>query len=235
MPKTATHLSAPRLGTNSRMTVDVLCSDPRHLINTHLIKWRDESVENYDIRVLGSAAELTGGDFLFLVSATEIISATTRSRYRYCLVLHESAVPSGRGWSPLTWQILEGKNEIPITLMEAVDRVDSGPIWDSRSVTLAGSELYEEIIEKVAEVKIAMIAYAIQNFASIRPVKQSDDDASYYPRRRPADSRLDPYRSIAEQFDLLRVADPQRFPAFFDLRGCRYEIHLRKVSATDSQ
>ena len=40
-------------------------------------------------------------------------------------------------------------------------------------------------------------------------------------------------RSIAEQFDLLRVADPQRFPAFFDLRGHRYLVRIEKAGASD--
>ena len=52
-------------------------------------------------------------------------------------------------------------------------------------------------------------------------------------RRR--DSRLDPSRSIAEQFDLLRVADPQRFPAFFDLRGHRYLVRLKKLELPMSE
>ena len=48
-------------------------------------------------------------------------------------------------------------------------------------------------------------------------------------RRTPADSRLDPDKSIAEQFELLRVVDNQRYPAFFDHRGRRYRITIEKV------
>jgi methionyl-tRNA formyltransferase len=32
---------------------------------------------------------------------------------------------------------------------------------------------------------------------------------------------------------LLRVADPQRFPAFFDLRGHRYLVRIEKAGASD--
>jgi methionyl-tRNA formyltransferase len=51
---------------------------------------------------------------------------------------------------------------------------------------------------------------------------------TYYRKRIPEDSRIDPCGSIAGQFDLLRVADPERYPAFFDFRGHRYEIRLIK-------
>ena len=51
---------------------------------------------------------------------------------------------------------------------------------------------------------------------------------SYYRRRTPADSALDPNASLASQFDLLRVADYHRFPAYMDLRGHRYVITIEK-------
>jgi methionyl-tRNA formyltransferase len=31
--------------------------------------------------------------------------------------VHESALPQGQGWSPMTWQILEGASPIPVTLI----------------------------------------------------------------------------------------------------------------------
>ena len=44
-------------------------------------------------------------------------------------------------------------------------------------------------------------------------------DVSFYPRRRPADSRLDPELSLAEQFNLLRVVDNQLYRPFSTGRG----------------
>ena len=56
------------------------------------------------------------------------------------------------------------------------------------------------------------------------------DPGTYMTKRIPADSQLDPCKSIAEQFDLLRVADSQRFPAFFDYRGKRYLVKIENVA-----
>ena len=47
-------------------------------------------------------------------------------------------------------------------------------------------------------------------------------EARHYRRRWPADSELDPERSLAEQFNLLRVVDNQRYPAFVHWRGRRF-------------
>jgi methionyl-tRNA formyltransferase len=54
-------------------------------------------------------------------------------------------------------------------------------------------------------------------------------EPSYYPRRTPVESQVQPDQTIAELFDLLRVADPRRFPVFFDHRGSRYVLKLERA------
>jgi hypothetical protein len=46
------------------------------------------------------------------------------------------------------------------------------------------------------------------------------------PRRRQSDSRLDPDKTIAEQLNLLRVVDEERYPAYFDYRGHSYHMTI---------
>ena len=75
--------------------------------------------------------------------------------------------------------------------------------------------------------------YAVDNFGSVRPRLQSEEPPTYYRKRTPEDSRLDPDKSIAEQFDLLRVADEERYPAFMDYRGHRYKIVMTKVENSE--
>jgi methionyl-tRNA formyltransferase len=54
--------------------------------------------------------------------------------------------------------------------------------------------------------------------------------AARYPRRTPNDSRVNPEQSIRSQFDLIRVCDPDRYPAFFELYGHKYIIRVEKSS-----
>jgi len=62
-----------------------------------------------------NANELLTGEFCFYLSYGKIVSKDMLSRFKHNLVVHESDLPQGKGWSPLTWQILEGKNRIPVT------------------------------------------------------------------------------------------------------------------------
>ena len=51
-------------------------------------------------------------------------------------------------------------------------------------------------------------------------------EPSSYGRRRPSDSKLDPHLSLAEQFNLLRVVDNKRYPAFFHLHNHTFQINI---------
>lgn len=206
--------------------ITVLCSDVRHHVVPMLMRW----CKRRGAHLVFAKDECAGGKLLFLVSCTEIVGAAVRRRYAKTLVIHESDVPRGRGWSPLAWQILEGKKDFTVSLIEAEDRVDSGAVWATRPLHLEGHELAEEINEARDLVRERLMDFAVENFDRISPVPQTGEP-TYYARRTPKDSHIDPHRSLAEQFDQIRICD-ERFPAFFDLRGHRYELTVRKAGVS---
>lgn len=211
------------------MKISTLCSSTDHPIYTLLEQWHEERRSEHEVELVNRKADLSGGDILFLISCQELIRAATRSIYRATLVIHASDLPEGRGWSPHIWQILAGKSEIRVTLLEAAEQVDSGAIWAQRTLRLEGHELYDEINDLLFDIELALMDYAVDCFDEIFPRPQEDRPPTYSRRRARKDSRLDPERSLAEQFNLLRVADPHRFPAFFDYRGHRFTIRIEKA------
>lgn len=210
------------------MKIEILCTDTTHPVVPYLQKWMFSQGSVNSVALRARKVDLQAADLLFLVSCHDLIGLEIRQQYRFVLVLHASALPQGRGWSPHIWQILAGGNQIAVSLIEAQDPVDSGAIWATRDVTLQGHELYDEINEALFRTELELMDWAVDNFYMVRPRPQGSEGASYHPRRRPEDSRLNPDLSIAEQFDLMRIADPERYPAFFDLRGCRYRVILQK-------
>ena len=112
--------------------------------------------------------------------------------------------------------------------MNPPDKVDSGSVWTTRELRLEGHELLDEVNARLFPIKLELMNYAITNLGNITPQAQEKVDPTYYRKRVPEDSRVDPLRPIAEQFDLLRIADSGRYPAFFEFRGARYKIILTK-------
>jgi methionyl-tRNA formyltransferase len=218
------------------MRITVLCTDPGHPVVPHLRRWQEDTrAAGHDVSLIHDAKALTEGDVLFLVSCSQIITPPERARYRAVLVLHAADLPKRRGWSPHVWAVVEGESLITVCLLTASDPVDTGAVWLRRSFTLEGHELLPEINAKLFSTELQLMTEVLQRWEQIKPQPQQGDPGECMQRRTAEHSRLDPHRTIAEQFDLLRVVDSERYPAFIDFRGKRYVIRIEKVDDHDSR
>lgn len=218
------------------MRISILCSDENHPVNAFLQRWMEKNVDCHQISLARKKKELLGGEILFLVSCSEIVSSADRAVYGASLVLHASNLPLGRGWSPHIWQIIGGAQDITLSLLEAEDKVDSGRIWHQMTFTVPKHALWDEINKRLFNAEIELIDLAVHEFDTVIPKPQDEATVpTYYPRRTPDASKLDVERSIASQFDLIRVCDPTRFPAFFELHGKKYKLTLEKINDSPNE
>ena len=166
-------------------------------------------------------------DVAFLLSYPRIVPAEALARHGTCVVAHASALPAGKGMSPMPWQILEGAREIPITLFRAVPELDAGPVYLRSSIHTRGNELLPELRIALADEIVRLCLEFANRYPTILDNARPQSGASTtYRTRTPADSELDPHCSIADQFDLLRIVDNERYPAFFHHRGRRYRLTI---------
>lgn len=163
----------------------------------------------------------------FYLSCLKLTPTEVLERNPHNVVVHASALPRGRGFSPMVWQVLEGSNVIPVTMILAAEEADSGDVLMEDSIELGGHELNGEMRALLGQKIIEM---CLRYLALPDPPtgRQQSGQPNWYPRRKPADSKLDPQLSIADQFDLLRVADNVRYPAYFDHRGHRYILKIER-------
>lgn len=167
-------------------------------------------------------------NIVFYLSYFRIVEKEYLNKREHNLVVHESALPKGRGWAPLFWQILEGWNTISICLMEAGEDVDNGDIYLRDFIELEGHELHDEIRVKQAEKTIELcLSFLRTPYSAIK----QEGTPTYYKRRTPADSELDVDKTIREQFLNLRVASNEDYPAFFMLNGREYVLEIREVKS----
>jgi methionyl-tRNA formyltransferase len=167
------------------------------------------------------------GDCLFLLSCENIVSKAVLDLNAHNIVIHASKLPKGRGFAPLTWQILEGKHKIWLSLFEAVEEVDSGPIYLQDYISFEGHELNEEMRTREGEKVVELALRFIDSYSEING-KGQNGESTWYPKRRPKDSELDINKSIRSQFNLLRVSDNERYPAFFYYKGHKYILKIYK-------
>jgi len=218
------------------MRLDVLCSDPEHPVNTWLESWKSRHHERHTVNILHKKANLRGGDILFLVSCAELVTARERERYRQTFVLHASDLPSGRGWSPYVWELLQGATTITMSLLSAEDGVDTGAIWAKQEVHIPRHALFDEINAALFAAEVSLMDRGIELIQNgfVPTPQDPETESTYYPRRSPEDSEIDPRQPLETSFAKIRLMDPDRYPAFFRLHGYIYTIKLTKLGRDDN-
>lgn len=207
-----------------------ICSDKNSWVNAGLselvLAWLGSG---YTCQWVHDSEALSEGDLCFYLSYGKIVTKETLARYRNNLIVHASDLPKGRGWSPTSWMILEGENRIPVTLLEADEQVDAGAVYDQLWIDLDKSDLVAEWRSRLlAATKELVVGFVEKYPAQLTKLREQTGEASFYPRRKAKDSKLDPHRTIAEQFNLLRIVDNTHYPAFFELHGEEFVLEVRK-------
>lgn len=209
------------------MNVDIIISSRRHPLWPVVSSWLQRYPE-HRIRLLQGLNEVEGGDCLVMVACQEIAKPEIRSRYGRCVVTHASDLPEGRGWSPAVWEVLQGKDRLVLALIKAEDPVDTGGVIRKFRASLRPTDLHDDINRVLGQLVVEALEFVLQHPTAEFTAQVGEP--SWYRKRTTEDSRLDPTRSIASQFNLLRVCDPERYPAFFEIHGERFELIVRKSS-----
>ena len=168
---------------------------------------------------------LKGSDITFFLSCEKYITKSIRAKSKFNIVIHASDLPKGKGMSPTTWQILENKKKIPVTLFEVADKLDSGDYYLKSNFNLNGIELIDEWQEKLYQCIKNMALTFVQK--DLKPKKQKGKPSNYR-RRTPKDSELNINKSIKSQFNVLRIVNNKQYPAFFIYKGNKYIIKIYK-------
>ena len=167
-------------------------------------------------------------DILFILGYHKIIEKEYLKQNKHNIVIHESNLPKGKGWAPLFWQVIEGKSEIVFSMFEASDGVDDGDIYLRKTLNLNGLELNKELREKQAFLTIDMCLEFIENYEKYKSPSPQFGEESFYEKRTSKDSEIDVFKSIDEQFNLLRTVDNDDYPAFFYKNGEKYILKIEK-------
>lgn len=209
--------------------IAILVDDPNSWFVSYALKLKDSLLERgYIADLYHSCKEIPSVDVCFMLSCTKIVKKNFLDRNRHNIVVHASDLPKGKGFTPMKWQILEGKNDIPLTLFEAVEACDAGPYYIKDNVRYMGHEMLPDLQDIMANKIIEMCLLFVNDYANMHPIDQTGD-STFYPRFKADDDFLDVNKTLAEHFNHFRIADNDRFPLQFEYRGHHYKIIVSKV------
>jgi len=112
-------------------------------------------------------------------------------------------------------------------LIEAINAVDAGDIWLRHKLRIEEHDLLIDWRERQGLETVKMCLKFVERFWALSSSPQKGQP-SFYRRRSSQDSELDTSRSLHDQFNLLRVVDNHRYPAFFHYRGKKYILEIEK-------
>lgn len=213
------------------MNITILTDNPNSWIIPHVEELK-QLLSNHKVKHIFSQNDIVGGDIMFILSCEKIIPQHQLNLHASNIVVHPSKLPEGKGWSPLAWQILEGKNEITISLFEASSTVDSGNIYLTDVIKLRGNELNDEIKYIQGTTTVKMILNHLKNVEKYSlskvPSYKQEGKESFYPKFKKEHNELNINKTIKEQFNILRIVDNEKYPAFFKIDGQEYVLKIKK-------
>ena len=175
-------------------------------ILTDLDSWFNEFIfcfidnlrnKHYSVKLLNKVEDVQKGDICILLGCGQYMNKKIRTRNKNNIVVHESRLPFGKGWSPLSWQILEGKNNITISLIELDDKIDSGLIYYQEEMIFKGHELVGELRETQADYSFKLCKKFIEDYSKDTITgKIQKGSSTYYNKRSIDDSELDINKSL---------------------------------------
>ena len=188
------------------------------------VKFKKKS-KKYNFKFSTNFRNIKRQKIVFILGYTKILPEKFLKRNEMNLVVHESALPKGKGFAPVQWQILQKKNKIPICLLDANKKPDSGDIYEKFFIKLKGNELNNEIRKNQALTTIKIINRFLKKYPKLKKIKQSGK-STFYKKRGSQHSKLNINKSIKVNFNLLRVVDNEKYPAYFVYKKRKYLIKI---------
>ena len=127
------------------------------------------------------------------------------------LGFHSSRLPEGRGGAPVNWSIINGADEVYISLFYYVEEVDAGDVLAQGSVPVTSRDDVSTVFDALA-IEACRLLLEVRpqlEYANVNAEPQSFTDATYRPRRQPQDGLIDWERDPTAQYDWIRAqTDP---------------------------
>lgn len=183
------------------------------------------SEKGHEVTYVHNKSDIEKSDICFILSCISIMNDGYLAMSKHNIVVHASDLPQGKGFSPMQWQVLEGRSDIVLTMFEAQKEFDAGPVYFKRTLHLEGNELYIEMREKLGSMMVEMCDQYIQHMNELTPDEQSGKE-TFYHRRTVKDDELDIKKTLEEQFNHFRIADNENHPLYFKYKNRKYILKI---------
>ncbi|MCC6236382.1 MAG: methionyl-tRNA formyltransferase [Dehalococcoidia bacterium] len=145
---------------------------------------------------------------------------------RGCWAVHDSLLPSYRGFSPTTWAIINDEKYTGVTLFRLTPETDAGDILLQQTLSIGLSETGPELYQRVcaATIEVVLEGYARLSKGEPEVRQQPHELATFACARTPDDGEINWSASSRTVFNLIRALTFPYPGAFTYLGGERLYV-----------
>lgn len=146
------------------------------------------------------------------------------------LNVHASLLPAYRGAGPVAHAILNGDRETGVTIMKIDAGMDTGDMLTRRVVKISPTVTAGELADVLAEAGADLLVETLEGYmeGTIVPVKQDSEQATYAPRLKKEDGRIDWERRAVTLHNQVRGLNP--WPgAYFSWRDMEIKLWSTRI------
>jgi methionyl-tRNA formyltransferase len=109
-----------------------------------------------------------------------------------CINLHGGKLPQYRGSSPMNWALINGEREFTLSIIRVDAGIDTGDVLAERTFPIEGDHTIADLQQFANKVFPDMLLEVVvaAGAGTLRPRKQAESEAAYYPLRFPEDGLL---------------------------------------------
>lgn len=160
-------------------------------------------------------------DWLFIIGWSQIASKEVLdSSIQGTIGAHPTLLPRGRGRAAIPWAIIKGMDKTGVTFFKMDQGVDTGLILEQEEIPITENETSTTLYEKVNTAHEALIKklYPVLKRNQIKGIQQNEEEATYWPGRKPEDGEITQNMSL-DVADRLVRATTKPYPGAFIMRG----------------
>tara|TARA_Y100000294_G_C8561523_1_gene339257 strand:+ start:1625 stop:2308 length:684 start_codon:yes stop_codon:yes gene_type:complete len=143
--------------------------------------------------------------------------------------VHESALPKGKGHSPIKHQIFMNRRIITCCLIKLNKYIDGGDIVFKQKLKINKNDFFEQIKNKQMKITQTLFTKLLNVYPKYKAIKQKGK-STFFPKLTEKDDQINPKKSLASQMNILRSTNYFEHKNFFTLDKKKFYIILKKNS-----
>tara|TARA_B100000989_G_scaffold293609_1_gene271265 strand:+ start:32 stop:715 length:684 start_codon:yes stop_codon:yes gene_type:complete len=141
-----------------------------------------------------------------------------------CICFHTAPLPYGRGGSPIQNLIKRNYKKTPICALKMSNKIDAGPIFLKKNVSLNGN--LDQIFERISSTIVKMVEILIKK--KIKPVDQKGK-VFFFKRFKKKESEIKNEKNIIEIYNKIRMLDSEEYPKAY-IKINKFKFYLSKAN-----